>query len=64
MTLAALFMNEQARPVDHRFYMRLVPYPPLTVNVLLALGIVAYIVLTLWSRRPLDDCAEVRALRQ
>jgi hypothetical protein len=63
MTLAALFMNEQARPVDHRFYLRLVPYPPVTVNVLLAAGIALYIVLTLWSRRPLDDCAEVRALR-
>jgi hypothetical protein len=42
-------MNEQARPVDHRFYMRLVPYPPLAVNVLLAAGIALYIVLTLWS---------------
>jgi hypothetical protein len=63
MTLAALFMNEQARPVDYRFYMRLVPYPPLTVNVLLALGIATYMVLTLWSRRALGDRAEVRALQ-
>ena len=64
MTLAALFMNEQGNPVDHRFYLRLVPYPPVMVNVLLAAGIALFIVLTLWSRRPLDDCAEVRALRQ
>jgi hypothetical protein len=64
MTLAALFMNEQGNPVDQRFYLRLVPYPPVMVNVLLAAGIVLYIVLTLRSRRPLDDCAEGRALQQ
>jgi hypothetical protein len=64
MTLAALFMNEQGNPVDHRFYLRLVPYPPVPVNVLLAAGIVLYIMLTLWSRRPLDDGTEVRALQR
>ena len=64
MTLAALFMNEQGNPVDHRFYLRLVPYPPVMVNVLLAAGIALYIALALWLRRPLDDGTEVRALRQ
>jgi hypothetical protein len=62
MTLAALFMNEQGNPVDQRFYLRLVPYPPVLVNVLLAAGIALYIVLTLWSQRPLADRAEARAL--
>jgi hypothetical protein len=57
-------MNEQGNPIDHRFHLRLVPYPPVMVNVLLAAGIALYIVLTLWSRRSLDDCAEVRALQQ
>lgn len=62
LTLAALFMNEQINPVDHRFRFQLIPYPPSGVAVALALGIVAYIALALWPPRPLSDRAELRAL--
>lgn len=63
LTLAALFMNEQGNPVNHSFYMRLVPYPPITVNVLLALGIVLYVALTLRPTYSRGDSAEVGLLR-
>jgi hypothetical protein len=65
MTLAALFMNEQGHPVDPLYYMRLVRYPPVLVNVLLALGIIVYVVLAhrpRMTRQNLDD-AELKALQ-
>ncbi len=62
MTLAALFMNEQGNPVDHRLYMRLVPYPPVAVNALLALGIVLYIASTLRRASRRGDRVEREAL--
>lgn len=61
MTLAALFMNEQRNPVDRRFFLALAPYPPIVVNMLLALGIVVYLAATLWPRS-LDDPAEMATL--
>jgi hypothetical protein len=47
LTVAAVFNNEQRLPVDRRYQMQLIPYPTVTLNVLLALGIVLYIALTL-----------------
>jgi hypothetical protein len=66
LSLAAFFDNYTgAGPVDRRFHMyeRLLPHPMVTVNVLLALGIVLYIVLAWWWPQPLGDHAELRALR-
>lgn len=65
MTLAALFMNEQGHPVDPLYYMRLVRYPPVLVNALLALGIIVYVVLAHRPRmtRQNLDAAELKALQ-
>ena len=69
LSLAAFFDNYQGpgmEPAGRRFhiYMRLLPHPTVTVNVLLALGIVLYIVLA-WRlpQRP-GEQAELRALRR
>ncbi len=47
LTVAAVFNNEQRLPVDRRYQMQFIPYPTVTLNVLLALGIALYIALTL-----------------
>lgn len=62
LTVAAVFNNEQRAPVHHHFYMRLIPYPTVTLNVLLALGIVLYIALTWRTSRWAEDGIELRAL--
>ena len=66
LSLATLFTNyrgQGAGPVTDRFYMHLLPHPTITVNVLLALGIVLYIVFARRLSQPLGDRAELRALR-
>lgn len=50
MTVASAFNNEQRLPVDPRYQIQLIPYPTVTLNVLLALGIVLYLVLTMYTQ--------------